>query len=150
MKIVINDCFGGFSLSAKALARWAELQGKKAYFFELSFTCENRPLTLEEAQKNNFLFAAYTVPNPQDYKLDERDADGLFKSANERAEKISLQIRTEDRANPLLVQVVEELKEEANGRFAKLKIVEIPDGIDWVIEEYDGSEYVAETHRTWS
>lgn len=49
-----------------------------------------------------------------------------------------------------LVQTVEELGEEASGRFAELKVVEIPDGVDWVVEEYDGSEWVSERHETWS
>lgn len=58
--------------------------------------------------------------------------------------------KDEIRSNPLVVQVVEELKERANGRHAKLGIVEIPDGVVWSIEEYDGVEWVSENHRTWS
>ena len=53
------------------------------------------------------------------------------------------------RDDPHLIQVVEELGDRANDRFARLKIVEIPDDVDWVVEEYDGLEWVAETHRTW-
>jgi hypothetical protein len=49
-----------------------------------------------------------------------------------------------------LVQVVKELGQEANDYFANLKIVEIPADIDWVIGDYDGQEWVAEAHRTWS
>ena len=30
-----------------------------------------------------------------------------------------------------------------------LKVVEIPDGVDWEIEEYDGEEWVSEKHRVW-
>ena len=48
-----------------------------------------------------------------------------------------------------LVAIVEALKERANGDYASLKVVEIPEGVDWYIEEYDGSEWVAERHRTW-
>lgn len=54
------------------------------------------------------------------------------------------------RADTTLVQVVEELGTAANGRFAELKVVEIPDGVEWEIDEYDGMEHVAEQHRTWS
>ena len=53
------------------------------------------------------------------------------------------------RADPVLVQVVEELGEFADGDFAELKIVEIPDGVDWFIQEYDGVEWIAERHRIW-
>ena len=27
--------------------------------------------------------------------------------------------------------------------------VEIPDDVEWQIEEYDGSEWIAEKHRIW-
>jgi hypothetical protein len=30
-----------------------------------------------------------------------------------------------------------------------LAIVEIPDDVQWIIEENDGMEWVAEKHRTW-
>lgn len=53
------------------------------------------------------------------------------------------------RTNPLLIQVVEELKEEASGRFGQLQIVEIPDDIQWEIDEYDGIETLHELHRSW-
>jgi hypothetical protein len=48
-----------------------------------------------------------------------------------------------------LIAVVELMGTEANNRFSELKIVEIPDDVNWYIEEYDGCEWVAERHRTW-
>lgn len=54
-----------------------------------------------------------------------------------------------ERNNPLVIQVVEELGELANGTSAELTIVEIPDDVDWIIEQYEGEEWVSETHRTW-
>jgi hypothetical protein len=56
----------------------------------------------------------------------------------------------EDRVNPKLVKCVEALGEEADGDCAKLKVVEIPDGVDFEIKEHDGFEHIAETHRTWA
>jgi hypothetical protein len=58
-------------------------------------------------------------------------------------------IRTSDRSDPVLVQVVEELGDGAGGRYAQLRVVEIPDDVKWEIEEYDGREWIAEVHRTW-
>ncbi len=55
-----------------------------------------------------------------------------------------------DRSDPYLVQTVLELGEAANGRYADLKVVTIPDDVEWTICEYDGCEWVAEAHRTWS
>ena len=56
---------------------------------------------------------------------------------------------TNNRSNELLIQVVEELGEEANGGFGELKIIEIPDGISWELDEYDGIETLHEIHRSW-
>ena len=77
---------------------------------------------------------------------------GLSKKAKNRyAELKKSNISEYDipRNDPILIQVIEELDEEANGFCAKLKIIEIPNDIKWTIEEYDGIEWVAEKHRTW-
>jgi hypothetical protein len=55
-----------------------------------------------------------------------------------------------DRSNPQLVKCVLALGHEASGYLSDLKVVEVPDGVEWEIEEYDGNEHVAEKHRTWS
>ena len=93
MKVVINNCYGGFSLSDAGIARYLELA-------DLVMT-------------SNF----YDRDIPRD--------------------------------DAALIQVVEELGDAANGACADLKIVEVPDEVDWYIEEYDGNEWVAERHRTW-
>ena len=54
------------------------------------------------------------------------------------------------RDDPVLVHIVESLGEQANGKYSELKVVDIPDDVDWIVEEYDGMEYVAERHRVWS
>ena len=90
MKVVINACFGGFSLSKLAVGKLRELGEELEY--------PGRDIA--------------------------RDSD-------------------------LLVRVVGELGSAADGAVARLAVVEIPDGIEWAIEEYDGNEWVAEKHRTW-
>jgi hypothetical protein len=54
-----------------------------------------------------------------------------------------------DRTNPKLIECVEQLGEAASGPCSELKIVEIPDGVQYTIEDYDGMEHIAELHRTW-
>lgn len=53
------------------------------------------------------------------------------------------------RTDPILIGIVKELGESANGGYAELRIIEVPDDIDWEIEEYDGIERVVEVHRYW-
>ncbi len=54
------------------------------------------------------------------------------------------------RDDPYLVKIVKDMGMSANGNHANLAIVEVPGDVEWQIEEYDGNEWVAEKHRTWS
>lgn len=54
------------------------------------------------------------------------------------------------RDDPILISVIRDLGKAANKEYAELKIVKIPADVEWYIEEYDGREWVAEKHRTWS
>lgn len=51
---------------------------------------------------------------------------------------------------PRLAAVVQALGDEASGPYARLKVVTIPDDVEWTVMEYDGAEWIAEAHRTWS
>jgi hypothetical protein len=55
----------------------------------------------------------------------------------------------ENRTCPALVSLVEQLGALANGQYAKLAVVNVPDDVKWYIHEYDGSEAVYEDHRVW-
>jgi hypothetical protein len=55
-----------------------------------------------------------------------------------------------ERNDPILLQVIDKLGiNDAAGKHSDLRVVEIPDGVEWVIVEHDGKEHVAEQHRTW-
>jgi hypothetical protein len=55
----------------------------------------------------------------------------------------------DNRDCPVLVGIIEELGKEANNSLSELKIIEIPDDVEWEIQEYNGVEWVAEKHRKW-
>lgn len=48
----------------------------------------------------------------------------------------------ENRADPILVELVELLGADANGSHADLRIIDLPEGTKYRITEYDGSEFV--------
>jgi CYTH domain-containing protein len=50
-----------------------------------------------------------------------------------------------ERHESVLIEIVEKLGDEANGMYAELKIVEIPDNVKYSIHEYDGNEHIDET-----
>lgn len=139
MKIVKNNCFGGFSLSNKAEKRLAELEGKEYYVFKTDYSegydkKKNIPVDINE--KGMFVHA-YSVPNPDELSDKERNEKYIY-------------YRDIPRDSPLLLQVIEELGlEESSGSCAELEIVEIPDDVDWEIDEYDGLETIREKHRSW-
>lgn len=158
MKVVINVCFGGFGLSRAAVARLAELQGRPVFFFSHARTADGG-FALDSWEpfkegRSALFFTAFDIPNPNEIlrapsnwhylKQDEKIAYNALYNQHAFSDWRS------NRTDPLLVRVVEELGERAHGQHAKLKIVEIPDGIEWEIDEYDGREQIAEQHRTWS
>lgn len=155
MKVVINTKHGGFSLSPRAVARMAELQGRPCFFFVPQKDWSLPPMPATEAEALNATlgaFSAYDIPVPPRYEKPWHEmSDRERRDFNALDERHELPTRGRDisRHGPLLVQVVEELGAAANGKFADLKVIEIPDGTDYSIEEYDGSEWVAEVHRTW-
>lgn len=54
------------------------------------------------------------------------------------------------RNDPILIKVVEDLGDKAASEFTVLKIVDIPDDVDFIIVDHeDGSEHIAEKHRIW-
>jgi hypothetical protein len=62
----------------------------------------------------------------------------------------SYYVYDDDRSNPLLVECVETLGEESFGDLSELKIVEVPDNLDFVIDNYDGMESIHEKHQIWN
>ena len=149
MEIIINTCYGGYSLSHKAVMRYAELKGIKLYPWtdDICRKVYGDMVTLD----NPSIIVHYTyVPEEEYNKIAKEEGKkpvgaGRFKKTN----ALYFSERDVPRTDPLLIQIVKELGKEANGRCADLKIIEIPDDISYEIEEYDGMEWIAEMHRTW-
>jgi ABC-type transporter Mla MlaB component len=82
-------------------------------------------------------------------RKEERNSDSVLSSDYYLDNDEWFNCREIKRSDSDLVAVVESLGEKANGFCATLKVVEIPEDVDWYVEEYDGNEWVAEKHRTW-
>ncbi len=140
-KVVINGTFGGFSLSYEAVMKYAELKKIKLYAFDskgLMGKEEIIPINSKTEAEDLFCIH-YSRKDPKTTKYKTLYSDKDYFSD-----------RDIERDDPCLVEVVKFLGKQADGAHAKLEIVEIPDDIEWHIEEYDGNEHVAEDHRTWS
>lgn len=122
-KIAINICFGGFSLSDKAYERLIELGIPRVNYSDNEDS--NRQVIYDD-----------TLADDEDKIGFGRFWDNWISDDNSRT-------------HPLLIQVIEELGKESWGSSAELRIIKIPSDVEWHIHEYDGTEHVAENHRTW-
>lgn len=130
MKVVVNKCYGGFGLSYEAVMLYASYSGFKLYAFVGGLGEFRRYAPKTESDTTRLVhYHRRDDPNLPD--------EGYFSE------------RTIPRDNPNLVKVVEELGEKANGTSAKLRIMEIPDGTSYTIDEYDGLETIHEAHQSW-
>lgn len=64
-------------------------------------------------------------------------------------EIINIPYAEEMRCNPHVINCVESLGAAAESDYSHFEIIEIPDNIDWYIEDNDGFEEVHEMHRFW-
>ena len=134
MKIVVNRRFGGFGLSSDAMKRLVMLGVKSV-----------RKYTLNEYQGNR-CFSEYEKGRMRAI------GDGFFVGMIEDVLYKRGYVYTNDdsmRTDETLISVIEELGDGANSRHAQLEIVDIPNGINWEIDEYDGNETIHELHRSW-
>ena len=124
-KVVYNACYGGFSLSKEACQRYWDIIGQQVW--------------IEDSQWG---FTVWLIPPEERLEkkpwgsrtMDERIAYHLEYS------KQTWYNRNVDRHDPVLVQVVEELGDKANGEYAKLAIEEVHGS--YRIDKYDGNESV--------
>lgn len=143
MKVIINDCYGGFGLSYEAVVAYCKRKETPLYFYEYQMDTETSfytRLDTKKVQKGSWCPLYLTKDIGAKVKGD--DFNALAKDCYFSEYDI-------ERNDPDLVYVVETLGKRANGRYSELKIVETPDDVDFEVTEYDGHEWVAEKHRTW-
>ena len=145
-KVVYNDCYGGFGLSPLAVKRYYELKHPDVtlYFYEETFgddfdevytkiKCPNKDTFVVILSKD--LGDKFTITREERFKEPHSQ---LYKDFNDNYVYLSGHVKRDD---PVLVQVVEELGEKANGSCSELKITNIGDS-KFHINEYDGWESV--------
>jgi hypothetical protein len=130
IKVVINRCYGGFDLSSVALKLLAASSCKhvKRYTAKEYYGGVNWQERLDK---------------------DKKEKDGLISVCIVRNKIITQNHDDAERTCSDLIAVVEKLGVKANSSFSSLKVIEIPAGVSYVIDEYDGIESIHEQHRTW-
>jgi hypothetical protein len=148
MKLVINKCYGGFELSSMAYEKLIEYGVPVRKYIQEKRNPKTRRYEEVPENEGKIIFDRELTPKGED-RLN--DSYYEYKGKSNLAERY-WETWTSDYANrndPLIVRVVEELGKKANGWAADLQIVEIPDDIDYEIDDYDGVESVHEKYRSW-
>lgn len=130
-KIVVNRCYGGFGLSQEATLRLIDLKSELIRIMPVAEYGESWNLRKKATNDRGYSY------------------EPIFPDVLEKDGFVYFLRHDGNRADADLVRVVEELGRASWGKHAFLEVVEIPDDVDWTIEEYDGQEWVAEVHRTW-
>ena len=143
MKVVINKCYGGFGLSHEAVMRYFEIKGITVY-------------PEQDTSFGSSKFWTYWLVKPEN-RIESKEGEAFYAMSmedrvayNKACSEQTVYPREIERHDPALVQVIEELGHQSWGSFAELVVVEIPDDVNWEIDEYDGMEHVAEVHRVWA
>lgn len=137
-KVILNKCFGGFDVSPKAYQLYAIYKG---YSHLYKYLPNNETYKLVDLFDEHFVCFYVTK-----YFGKEISKNDILK---EDWEKHILYLNDNNREDDILIKVVEELGDEASGRFGQLVVVQIPDDLDYVIDNYDGIETLHARVETW-
>lgn len=140
MKIAINKCYGGFSLSDKAIEMIMKRKGLGCYRYkQTKFNCSDDVDEYTRIDDNELESSSIIHYSTTDL--------------GKKIEKIPYEnywyYRNLERTDEDLISVIEELGDEASGEYGSVKVIEIPDDVDWKIDDYDGWESIHEKHRVW-
>ena len=141
MEVVINRQYGGFGLSIKAQKYYLALIGKEMFLYHIEKWRheEGGPKYVKVSESDTKKYFCLMVLTKD-----------LGEETNDLPDEFFFIDSDIERSDPNLIKTVRDLGLDANGDYAELKIVNIPDGTKYVIHEYDGMESVEEAHNSWS
>lgn len=137
MKVILNKCYGGFGVSQKAYELYAKKKGIELFVYKLECT-NDKPIY----RKTDMGSSIFTITFTKDFG----DYVDLY---DDNSEKYILELCSNHREDPVLIEVVEELGDRANSPFSKLVVVDIPDGMEYEIDDYDGVETLHQKVEKW-
>lgn len=139
MKIAINKCYGGFALSKLGYAKYLELKGRECYFYKTIY----EPQGKYHYQKVNM----NDLTDAESFHVSDKD---LGETPKDIPNASYIYLRdSEIRTDPDMIRTIEELGKAASSNLSNIIIVEIPDDVEWELDDYDGIETVHEKHRRW-
>jgi len=132
-KVCYNSCFGGFGLSKEAVQRYFDIKGQQVWIED------------DKEFKSLEIFTVWLVPPNE--RQESKEGESFYSMSleeriayNQKYSEQTWDYNRISRHDSILIQVVEELGEKANGRHANLCITEVQS--KYRIDEYDGNESV--------
>ena len=142
MKVAYNNCFGGFGLSAIGLTEFAKRKGIELTWYKQTGYKHNNEEKYVRVNgipdRNSFSDNALT-----------KDLGAEIESIPNDEHYYPSFYGNDSRCDKDLIEVIELLGDKASGECASLAIEEIPDGKEFEIDEYDGSESVVPPRQSW-
>jgi len=143
-KIVINKRIGGFGLSYFGLTEYAKRKDLTLYFYDLDSKRKLTKIKNKETIRSNYdILSCYT------YNFGDVIDDTYYTPQDQNKYYFSSYFIS--RTDPALIEIIEEFgSDKISSTYSLLKIVEIPDDVEWIIEESEeGIEWISEKHRIW-
>lgn len=147
MQIVINKCYGGFGLSNAA---------EDALIGKCEHSTLVEPIEYYGGPSSAFYEANKGRFGPDHWKGAYNHDLQQFNSSSHAITRFhdgkviyDAHRDYDNRSCPELLKVIKAMGKDANGQYAELRIVEIPDGRKFEINDYDGVESVHAVHEVW-
>jgi hypothetical protein len=139
-KIVINKRIGAFSLSYFGITEYAKCRGLTLYFY-----ADDANGNLHKVRDPRLLESDYYT----NYCYTKDLGDIVTRDTMTYCYFSAYDIPRDD---PTLIEIIEEFgSDKISSTYSLLKIIEIPDNIEWEIEESEeGIEWISEKQRIWS
>ena len=147
MKIILNKCYGGFEVSPAGYRLYAKKRGFELYPYILT----SDPEFIYDI--NNYYYKRVNweeIGHMSVHYLKKDLGDTISREFfKEVTDGDYFLINSAYRTDSTLIEVVEELGNKASGPYGELRVVEIPDDLDYVIDEYDGIETLHQRVKEW-
>ena len=152
-EVVINKRFGGYNVSHEASIDIFKYDNNvdKVYIYSAENYESDKCKLIKDIKFNNGEFDNdiddYVTYISSKYLGDNINRNEIKLDCVKFMLSLTQNIKREDKR---LIELIKEWgSERCSGNYSELKIVEIPDDVEYEIDDYDGCESIHEKHRIW-
>ena len=147
-KVIINKCFGGYGFEPFTIQKYAEAKGLPLFWYERDY--EYDAGRLREKLDRTTISKIETMEGLRMgiYPMQKDMGDSfIFEWGNNEGIFFEMPEKEESRTDPVLIEIIEKYGDRNRHGCHAPTVVEVPDGVEWVVDEYDGLESLHEAHR---